>query len=419
MTAIKVYRDNDANAVVIAPASVATQFTNTLHAVKRDDDLIDVWDLYRVPNTGNLKHLSCIAHTDFRDRDGNAIPGTVDDVVNYLNTQFTAFAGGSGGTVPVITSPTTAASTVGNPFNYQITATNQPIFFSASGLPDGLTCNQATGLIFGSPTADGVFAVNIAAMNINGTGADTLTLTVHAAGPAWRDTYSVRFRDHVYQQYLSVASTASIQRAGNEAWSIAFWLHLEDTLRTSDFYARGESANNHIYVGLTAAGAVKVRFKQSTTKALEVTGGTLALNTWYLVVVTNDGSETPAGVKIYVDGVVQVTTTVQNNLTGHVTPGNTTRIGRAAGNTRDANWFDGCINEMSFWDIALSPAQVTTLWGAGVPFDLSGIGFLANLMAWWRMGDVGDAYPNLWDHIGANHATMMNMTGLNLVSHTP
>ena len=79
---------------------------------------------------------------------------------------------------PVITSPLTANAGVGQPFIYQITATNGPTSFDAIGLPAGLTVDTATGLISGTPTAPGSALVNLSATNSGGTGKAVLTLTV-------------------------------------------------------------------------------------------------------------------------------------------------------------------------------------------------------------------------------------------------
>ena len=84
---------------------------------------------------------------------------------------------------PVITSATTASGTVGSAFSYQITATNTPTSYGATGLPAGLSVNSATGLISGTPTTAGTSTVTLSATNSGGTGNATLTLTIAPTGP--------------------------------------------------------------------------------------------------------------------------------------------------------------------------------------------------------------------------------------------
>ena len=84
--------------------------------------------------------------------------------------------------VPVITSGATASGTNGAVFNYQITATNSPTGYGATGLPPGLTVNTMTGAITGPPTVGGTFNATIFASNAGGTGmAAPLTITLNAA----------------------------------------------------------------------------------------------------------------------------------------------------------------------------------------------------------------------------------------------
>jgi len=88
-------------------------------------------------------------------------------------------AGGSGVMAPAITSPLTATGTVGTAFSYQITATNNPTSYGATGLPSMLTVNTATGAITGTPTATGSYTVTLSATNAGGTGTATLNLSVN------------------------------------------------------------------------------------------------------------------------------------------------------------------------------------------------------------------------------------------------
>jgi hypothetical protein len=88
------------------------------------------------------------------------------------------------GNRPVITSATSASGTANSSFTYNITASNSPTSFNATGLPTGLSVNPTTGVISGTPTASGSFSVSLTASNSFGTGtAATLALTI-AAPPA-------------------------------------------------------------------------------------------------------------------------------------------------------------------------------------------------------------------------------------------
>ncbi|PZR72418.1 MAG: hypothetical protein DLM73_13330, partial [Chthoniobacterales bacterium] len=82
---------------------------------------------------------------------------------------------------PVISSATTVSATQGAAFSYQIAATNNPTSFGAMNLPDGLTVNQSTGVISGTPTKSGTYVVPIAANNTAGSGLADLIIEVAAA----------------------------------------------------------------------------------------------------------------------------------------------------------------------------------------------------------------------------------------------
>ncbi len=71
------------------------------------------------------------------------------------------------------------AARVGQPFIYQITATNNPTEYDAFPLPDGLHIDPARGIIFGTPThqADG-FIVTFTATNSSGSDSKEVSLYI-------------------------------------------------------------------------------------------------------------------------------------------------------------------------------------------------------------------------------------------------
>lgn len=84
---------------------------------------------------------------------------------------------------PVITSATTATGQINVAFSYQITATNSPTSYSASGLPAGLSINTSTGLVSGTPTTTGTSNITVGATNTGGTGSATVAVTINLATP--------------------------------------------------------------------------------------------------------------------------------------------------------------------------------------------------------------------------------------------
>lgn len=111
--------------------------------------------------------------TEYRYGDINGIwDNTTDNGVLTVNAA-----------TPVVT-PASPTGTYNTAFSYNVIATNSPTSFAvASGtLPSGLSLNTATGLISGTPTQVGTFAIGVTASNGGGTSpAATITITIGQA----------------------------------------------------------------------------------------------------------------------------------------------------------------------------------------------------------------------------------------------
>ncbi len=111
-------------------------------------------------------------------------------------------------TTPVLTGPVTATGRQDDPFLYQITASGNPTFFDATGLPNGLTVNTATGRISGTPTAVAVTQVQIKAGNTAGEVTGTLTITIHPPKPKITSAATASGEKGVLFSYQIVATGA-------------------------------------------------------------------------------------------------------------------------------------------------------------------------------------------------------------------
>jgi len=79
---------------------------------------------------------------------------------------------------PAITSLVPADQDVGTTYNYQITATNHPYLFTATGLPPGLVLDETTGKISGVAELSGQYEITLSAVGAVGTAKITWTITV-------------------------------------------------------------------------------------------------------------------------------------------------------------------------------------------------------------------------------------------------
>jgi len=117
---------------------------------------------------------------------------------------------------PVITGTLAASVAEGAPFNYQITATNSPTSFAASGLPSGLSIDPSAGIISGTTSVTGTSNITITASNAGGAGSAMLVLTVTSAPPVVTSSLSATgtFGDAFVYQITATNNPTSFAAGG-------------------------------------------------------------------------------------------------------------------------------------------------------------------------------------------------------------
>ena len=86
-----------------------------------------------------------------------------------------------GPAIPTITSPWIMYGVNGQPFSGTVTAAFSPTGFEATGLPSGLSINQTSGVISGSPSGVGTYVVTLTASNSVDTATSQMIYVVESA----------------------------------------------------------------------------------------------------------------------------------------------------------------------------------------------------------------------------------------------
>ena len=117
---------------------------------------------------------------------------------------------------------------------------------------------------------------------------------------------------------------------------------------------------------------------------------TISINTWYHVVATYDGSNTAAGIKLYVNGVRETESTIVDTDPGTITNNLDPAIGARRGDGGPSPLpMDGSIEEVAVWDVELTADEVAKIANSrvrGTPLLVSN----SNLKGYWPLDDFGD-----------------------------
>lgn len=224
-------------------------------------------------------------------------------------------------------------------------------------------------------------------------------------------------------QYIDCSTEADAQYDGTAAFSISMWQKKVNTAGSQIIVGNTGTLSGFNQVGIiayfdiNASNRVQFQINGGGTNRIKVRGvvGAPALGAWTNIVITYDGTQTAAGVNIYVDGSALSLSVQNDGLTLSSASVEPWTLGAKEGG---GNPYLGDVDEVALWDVELSAAEVTELYNSGTPSNLASHSQTANLTHWWRMGD-GDTFPTIADQVGSMDGAMLNMTDDNITGDVP
>ena len=199
--------------------------------------------------------------------------------------------------------------------------------------------------------------------------------------------------------------------SGATEFTISGWFYRTSDAHRLDISQSDNANSNRVKLILNSDTTAIVVIGSSSRKSVALGTG------WYHLVFVYDGTLTAADrIKLYVDGVLEgVTTGTPPSSVPVIGSSQTLRIGQDNGASRFAQ---GNLDEVTIWDVPLTSGEVDELYNSGTTFNPETHSQSANLVNYWRMGD-GDDATTIFDHIGTDDGTLVNMDASNYTTDVP
>lgn len=211
---------------------------------------------------------------------------------------------------------------------------------------------------------------NVAALDFDSTDARTVTYWVRSSSPSWGTHLG---------KWSGAATRVGWVTRGNGASGVP----------------RFEISNNYPTDSLVMDGASSVEDGD-----------------WHFVAWTYDGSLSPSGVLLRVDGASSALTTTVDTLTG--ASANAFNVNVGATNFGAASLYEGDIADVNVWASVLTPTQLDAIAALPRGTSLSAYAPLLSTLP------AGDTYPTATDHgTGGNDGTMTNMDAGDITDDVP
>lgn len=191
-------------------------------------------------------------------------------------------------------------------------------------------------------------------------------------------TFSTPF-DGVNSYIVTKVLLSDYDLEGTDKFTFSFYIK-PDVLQEGDiinkFAGYSPTLAKGYFIRLTSLGEIRLGMHNDINRVDLKSPPVIVSGLWQHVVVSNDGSASASGVKIYIDGIQQANTVIQNNLTGSIN--NTLEVLKLGANTTNSRYYSGLLDDVKMWNLELSPTE------AECPTDL----YPLNLFFYNKMGEL-------------------------------
>jgi hypothetical protein len=294
------------------------------------------------------------------------------------------------------------------------TGGTNPVTYSITSDPSDKFTISGTNLVLDNTVdiSDVSYNVTIKATDtFNIEFSETFTITVVPL-----NQYSTIF-DGI-NEYCSVANASNFhfESGGtDQAFSLSIWVKMDDATNCT-MLTKGSLSKREYSLRTGSTDKLRISLYGDdagvNTLGLESTAAqTSKEGAWTHYIMTYDGSGGSGGLTLYNEGAaLPITTTDTGSYTSLNNSGLSLEIARFEG----FDYADGKIDEVSVWNKELTLAEVQEIYNSGSPTDLSQHSATANLLSWWRMGDLTDDLTGgtgtIYDRKSSNDATPFNTT---------
>ena len=211
--------------------------------------------------------------------------------------------------------------------------------------------------------------------------------------------------------YVNCGALNSI--LGVNAWSVSFWINRDTgTGLQTIINLKENSYHGHDFQIFHNENLTRLDVNVNGANAFRNASVSLNDDQWYHVLVICDKGESPNAnkCKVYLDGTL-LSNSGGTNMQQISDTNNDVTIGAQLKGTSlpyliTSPW-NGLIDEVAFWDKALSASELGEVYNGGVPGDLSS---MSNLTNWWRMGDTDGVSSTTLTDVGSggDDGTLIN-----------